>query len=52
MKERLAAAKRSGPALVPNGHEAPVPEASVDCPGTRRPRRLDDDRAALRTTTA
>jgi 1-acyl-sn-glycerol-3-phosphate acyltransferase len=29
MKERLAAAKRSGSGPVPNGHEAPVPEASV-----------------------
>ncbi len=33
MKERLAAAKRSGSGVVPNGHEAPVPEAPV-LPGT------------------
>ena len=29
MKERLAAAKRAGTGQVPNGHEAPTPEASV-----------------------
>jgi 1-acyl-sn-glycerol-3-phosphate acyltransferase len=34
MKERLAAAKRSGTGLVPNGHELSVPAASV-LPGAR-----------------
>lgn len=33
MKERLAAAKRAGSNLVPNGHEVPIPEAPV-LPGT------------------
>ncbi|HST85823.1 MAG TPA: lysophospholipid acyltransferase family protein [Kineosporiaceae bacterium] len=49
MKERLAAAKRSGSGQIPNGHEAPVPEAPV-LPGTTavvaRAAALDEVRVA------